>query len=199
MNSTNTSTPTVSRAKVDSLFLNGLEKFSKPGIVLDLGCGNGTNVIYAAEHGWKAHGCDIDENAIVEAQRCYSEKLLLNVDVCTIPIQQYVKHSALRYDLVTCIDALSFISPEEIPEVLRLIGERLNPGGIVVLRVFTRLECIVKQGADSTFFDEGELRQNFSGFNIIMDRTRFLEDPGHEGYPKPHQHHVEEFIAQKPF
>ena len=40
-----------------------------PGRALDLGCGTGTNVIYLAQHGWKAVGVDFSPTAIQRARK----------------------------------------------------------------------------------------------------------------------------------
>lgn len=40
-----------------------------PGHALDIGCGSGTNVIYLAQHGWRATGIDFSPTAIDQARR----------------------------------------------------------------------------------------------------------------------------------
>jgi SAM-dependent methyltransferase len=41
----------------------------QPSKYLDLGCGTGTNCIYAAEHGWEATGVDFTPRAVAMARR----------------------------------------------------------------------------------------------------------------------------------
>jgi cyclopropane fatty-acyl-phospholipid synthase-like methyltransferase len=48
--------------------IEGKDKL-QPGKYLDLGCGTGTNCIYAAQHGWDATGIDFTPRAVAMAQR----------------------------------------------------------------------------------------------------------------------------------
>lgn len=191
------STPFRSRGKVNPIFQGIVDRINKPGRVLDLGCNTGTDIIYATQQGWTAEGCDIDAEAIAEANRFISDHCLSHVWARAISIQDFLKVASLGYDLVTAIDTLHHIPPQEMSDVLKSIGEIVSPGGIVLLRVFTILECIVTQRPDRTFFDQCDLESAFSTFKILRDRWTVFNDPGHVGRPKFHQHHVEVFIAQK--
>jgi SAM-dependent methyltransferase len=48
--------------------IEGKDKL-QPGKYLDLGCGTGTNCIYATKHGWDATGVDYTPRAVAMAQR----------------------------------------------------------------------------------------------------------------------------------
>ena len=61
----------------------------KPGAALDLGCGNGRNSIYLAQHGWRTTGIDIVGKAIGTARRRAAsagvEVRLLEGDITRLP------------------------------------------------------------------------------------------------------------------
>lgn len=46
----------------------------RPGSALDLGCGEGGDAIWLAEHGWRALGVDISEAAVERARRAAKER-----------------------------------------------------------------------------------------------------------------------------
>lgn len=191
------STPFRSRDDVSSLFLVVLARFKRSGRLLDLGCNTGTDMIHAAQHGWIAEGCDFDPKVIAEANQRFRADCISNVSAYCLSVQDYLKQTPYTYDLVSSIDVLSFIPPKDMPEVLRRIGEVVKPGGMVLLRVFTPLETVVTPGPGRTHFQVGQLAKAFPNFEVIEDRQEVVQDPGHVSRPKPHEHHIEVFIAKK--
>lgn len=57
-----------------------------PGHALDVGCGTGTNVIYLAEHGWRATGVDFSPAAIDKAR----------ADARTVPNAHFIEGDATK-------------------------------------------------------------------------------------------------------
>ncbi|GGH38124.1 bifunctional NAD(P)/FAD-dependent oxidoreductase/class I SAM-dependent methyltransferase [Microbacterium album] len=102
-----------------------------PGRSLDLGCGEGADVIWLAQRGWDATGIDISPTAIRRATAAAQDAGLdgtrarfLTADLAELP--------ADSYDLVTA----SFLhSPVELPraEILRRAAERVAPGGHLLI------------------------------------------------------------------
>ena len=166
--------------------------------MLDLGCNVGTDIIYAAKHGWVADGCDIDSDAIHRANQLFRLNHVTNIAAYHMRIQDCLEETTYEYDFVTCIDVLSFIPPDQITSVLRGIGRVTKPGGTIVLRVFTTREGVVTKRPDRTFFRRGRLAYAFASWKVIRDEFGVNQDPGHVGRPTPHQHHVEVFVAKKP-
>ena len=197
MNDVKPSTPFRSRNSVNPLFQYALKAFRKPGRLLDLGCNTGTDIIHAAKYGWIAEGCDIDTAAIAFAKQSFAEQNLTNVAVHPVSIQDFLKQTTSAFDMVAAIDVLSFIPPNDMLYIYKRIGEIVKPGGLVVLRVFTTLECIVTRRPDRTFFDQCDLECGFPKFSILLDQWEVFNDRGHVGRPEFHQHHVEVFIARK--
>lgn len=102
-----------------------------PGRALDLGCGEGADVVWLARHGWDATGIDISPTAIrraTEAARAAGVDAgrirFVAADLATLPEG--------TYDLVTA----SFLhSPVELPReaILRRAAERVAPGGHLLI------------------------------------------------------------------
>lgn len=191
------STPFRSRADVSPLFRSVFQRFEAPGRLLDLGCNTGRELSYAAQHGWIAEGCDTDAQAIVEARQRFVEERTTNVSAYILSIQECLQQTPYRYTLVSSIDVLSFLSPQDVRAVLHGIDTVLKPGGIVLLRVFTTLEPVVTKRPDRTFFEAGHIAQAFPAYGVLENYRGRFADPGHVGRPEPHEHHVEVFVAQK--
>ncbi|QIK63718.1 NAD(P)/FAD-dependent oxidoreductase [Leucobacter viscericola] len=109
----------------------------QPGRSLDLGCGEGGDVLWLAERGWQARGIDLSKTAIARA-RTHAEERGLVQDRATfdaVDLADWVgedTESAEQYDLITA----SFLqSPVELPrtEILRAAASRLAPGGRLVI------------------------------------------------------------------
>lgn len=104
----------------------------EPGRALDLGCGEGADAIWLAQHGWRATGIDISPTAVrraTEAARAagVSEDRVrfLAADLSTLDEED-------SYDLVTS----SFLhSPVDLPrtEILRQASARVAPGGHLLI------------------------------------------------------------------
>lgn len=102
-----------------------------PGRALDLGCGEGADVIWLSQHGWDATGVDISPTAIRRAAAAAEEADLgagrarfLAADLAAVP--------AGAYDLVTA----SFLhSPVDLPrgDILRQAAARVAAGGHLLI------------------------------------------------------------------
>ncbi len=99
-----------------------------PGRALDLGCGEGGDVIWLAQRGWEATGVDISETATRRAAAAARQDGLPEdrVHFVAADLATWVPTDA--YDLVTA----SFLqSPVHLPreEILRRAAAHVTPGG----------------------------------------------------------------------
>lgn len=108
-----------------------------PGRSLDLGCGEGGDVLWLAEQGWQATGIDLSQTAVTRGR---AEALSRGVEATFIAadLRDWIENpraidgSEAPFDLVTA----SFLqSPAHLPrpEVLRAAAARVAPGGRLVL------------------------------------------------------------------
>ena len=100
----------------------------KPGVALDLGCGEGGDVIWLAQQGWRAIGIDISTTAITRA-RAAAQSIGLGEGQAEFLVED-LAHLDVRgpFDLVT---ASFFQSPVELPRnvVLRRAADLVRDGG----------------------------------------------------------------------
>lgn len=109
-----------------------------PGRSLDLGCGEGGDVIWLAQQGWQATGIDLSRTAIGRARARAEEQGLSAAEFIAADLALWVEaggeidRSASPFDLITA----SFLqSPVDLPRerILRAALSRLAPGGRLVL------------------------------------------------------------------
>ena len=109
-----------------------------PGRALDLGCGEGGDVLWLAQQGWQATGIDLSETAIGRARARAEELGLSATEFIAADLALWVEsvegvdRSATPFDLITA----SFLqSPVELPRqrIVRAALSRLAPGGRLVL------------------------------------------------------------------
>jgi SAM-dependent methyltransferase len=97
--------------------------------LLDAGCGTGGLILYLQRQGiqsiW-ALDASADAAAITEAQT--------GVPVILAPLQEVSLHfPAAAFDVVCCMDVMTYLQDAEIVEVLEQFAKLLKPGGIIVL------------------------------------------------------------------
>lgn len=110
----------------------------KPGRSLDLGCGEGGDVLWLAEHGWSAAGIDLSPTAVARGAAAASARGLDSARFIAADLGEWawrgteVDGSGEPFDLITA----SFMqSPVELPRelILRAALTRLAPGGRLVI------------------------------------------------------------------
>lgn len=96
-----------------------------PGRALDLGCGEGGDALWLAEHGWRVTAVDISQTAL---DRAAAEAARRGLDVAWRQADLAAELPAGRYDLVS---AQFLQSPVELPrdQVLRRAAAQVAPGG----------------------------------------------------------------------
>lgn len=103
------------------------------GSALDLGCGEGADVIWLAKHGWRATGIDISSTAIARATEA-ARAAGLSTDQAKFLAADLsaLTPDAQQYDLVSA----SFLhSPVELSrtEVLRRASDMVAPNGYLLI------------------------------------------------------------------
>lgn len=114
-----------------------------PGRSLDLGCGEGGDVLWLAERGWNATGIDLSEHAVARARAAARERGLDTARFIAADLGEWADDPARidglddapdreGFDLVT---ASFFQSPVELPRerILRAAARGVAPGGRVVV------------------------------------------------------------------
>ncbi|WES64563.1 class I SAM-dependent methyltransferase [Microbacter sp. GSS18] len=100
----------------------------EPGRALDLGCGEGGDAVWLAEHGWRTTAVDISPTAIERAQAAASELGFTEEQLQFEAADLSSWTDETEYDLVTA----SFLhSPVALSrtDILRAVAQRVVPGG----------------------------------------------------------------------
>ncbi|MGC8463720.1 MAG: SAM-dependent methyltransferase [Acidimicrobiales bacterium] len=104
----------------------------RPGRALDLGCGEGGDVVWLAEQGWQVTGVDISATAVARGQSLAAERGIGD-DRITWQVEDLAAWEPTdRYDLVT---SCFLHSPVDFPRtaVLRRAAAAVAPGGHLLI------------------------------------------------------------------
>ncbi|GAB1640542.1 class I SAM-dependent methyltransferase [Krasilnikovia sp. MM14-A1259] len=114
-----------------------------PGTALDVGCGEGGDVIWLARHGWTVTGADFSAIGLARAARHAEQAGVADrVDWWQVDARTFAA-GGRSYDLVTC----HFLHPPDgaMAQVTRRLAGAVAPGGHLLVvghapsEVFTRL------------------------------------------------------------
>jgi len=114
-----------------------------PGTALDVGCGEGGDVIWLARRGWRVTGADFSANGLARAARHADEAGVADrTDWWQVDARTFAAEGR-SYDLVTT----HFLHPPDggMVEVTRRLAEAVAPGGYLLVvghapsEVFTHL------------------------------------------------------------
>lgn len=102
-----------------------------PGRALDLGCGEGADALWLAEHGWDVVAVDVSATALQRAAEAALERNLLS----RIDFQRHDLNQTFPHGTFDLISAQYFHSPAHLDReaVLRRAAERVNPGGVLLI------------------------------------------------------------------
>ena len=148
---------------------------------LDYGAGTGRNSIYLADLGIDVLA--IDQNIEELEKLAINNKMIhpVKADLRDLKIQD-------KFDLVVATNVLQFFDDNTATCCLKDMTNCLNSGGVLCLtyildkKIFLPLDF------------EGILT---SKFNVINSETKIIQDPGHPGFPEPHQHKIFYFLGVK--
>lgn len=126
------------RTKLDQRWSVIAGKFSGPGSMLDVGCGEGYALSYFREMGWDVRGLDFSR-AGIESKNPHCAEFLVDGDVSSL-LEDEQKAGA-RYDVIWLQNVLEHVlDPVALMTFLRSL---VKPGGALVVTVpndFSRLQ-----------------------------------------------------------
>lgn len=132
----------------------------KPGDrLLDVGCGWGGMVRYAARRGVTATGVTLSEHQAAWAQRAIDRENLS--DLAEVRYGDYRDITETGFDAVSSIGLLEHIGVRNYPSYFRFLQSRLRPGGLLLNHCITRpdnrSEPSTRGFIDRYVFPDGEL------------------------------------------
>ena len=156
---------------VHSEVLEAMESLS-PGKALDLGCGQGRNALFLAQHGFEVTAVDQNELALEILQSIVEqEDLEMTVGLYDINSAN-LKQS---YDLIVSTVVLMFLQADRIPAIIRNMQDQTNPGGYNLIVCAMDTEDYPCQVPFSFTFKEGELADCYKDWELV----KYNENPGH--------------------
>ena len=156
---------------VHSEVLEAMESLS-PGKALDLGCGQGRNALFLAQHGFEVTAVDQNELALEILQSIVEqEDLEMTVGLYDINSAN-LKQS---YDLIVSTVVLMFLQADRISAIIRNMQDQTNPGGYNLIVCAMDTEDYPCQVPFSFTFKEGELADYYKDWELI----KYNENPGH--------------------
>lgn len=169
--------------------------FDKDWNILEVGCGEGQNVLYLAKQGYtEVDAFDISENGINKLlKKCELQSVSLNAYVDDLTKCRLQK----KYDLVISFGTLHFVEKEGWKRFLTQAKEKTNIGGIHIMQIFTDA---VPASPDIAPFAIGlakdeELKDIYQDWEILQFKSYVFEDE-HPNVPK-HLHASNKVVARR--
>lgn len=144
----------------------------KPCKALDLGCGQGRNSLFLAQHGFDVTAVDQNELSLEILQSIVEQEDL------EMPVGLYDINSASigqTYDFIVSTVVLMFLQANRIPAIIQNMQEQTSIGGynLIVCAMDTEdYPCSVNFPFT---FKEGELANYYNDWELI----KYNENPGH--------------------
>lgn len=162
--------------------------------LLDLGCGEGRNAVYFAQHGFDVVGLDVSLPGLKKTERYAKEA---GVQVKTI--QANITSCTLvdTYDVIFSTGVLQYLPPEVREQRFQNYKDSTSPNGINVLSVFVKKRFIPRApDAEETSYPykSGELLGYYWDWEILYSIEEIF-DCMSSGVP--HRHAVNRIIAKK--
>jgi SAM-dependent methyltransferase len=154
----------------------------RPGDAIDLGMGEGRNVIYLAQQGWRVTGVDLSDVGVAQANKRAAE---LGVKLTTaIDDLDHYDFGRARWDLITLFYMHAWYHGGKPPAAPRL-RDALKPGGLLVIEGFA--------GDDKSMFQTNELLQDFSDLKIL----HYEDVMGEADWAPGQKSHIIRLIAER--
>ena len=97
--------------------------------ILDIGCGNGSFVLFLTESGYiNSSGIDISEEQIE-----YGRSIGISSIKCA-DLHDFLKEKTATYDCIIARDVMEHLTRQEIFDTLLMINNALHPGGFFIMQ-----------------------------------------------------------------
>ena len=137
---------------------------NKNATALDVGCGEGQDLLFLARQDYDATGLDFTETGIAKA-RALVENNGQRAELVLADILNW--HNDERFDLVLAVNCLQFLGAHA-PRALNRVKELVKPGGVIGLSMFARDDAATAP-VDGTIYrwTLDELQSNFIGWQPL--------------------------------
>lgn len=164
------------------------------GKLIDLGCGEGQDIIHFAKHGFDVVGLDISEPGLRKA-RSWAEQEGLKINTVQASLNDYDLHE--MFDVVYSSGTLTYIAPQLREEKFTNYKTQTNVGGLNVFNVFVEkpfIETAPDWGTDEHHYRSGDLLSLYWDWELLAFEE-IIFDCDSSGVP--HKHAMDVMIARK--
>ncbi|MDD3998837.1 MAG: methyltransferase domain-containing protein [Candidatus Shapirobacteria bacterium] len=165
--------------------------------IIDLGCGQGNDSLFLVKNGFLVTAIDSSSVAINQMKVKKDELKLNNLELICDDITNFNIEKD-KYQVIICRNVLNFLDKNKALEILNDFKDNIQKDSYIIIEVFTKNDpSFISNNKFVSYFDEQELLNLFSDYEIIYYLENIILDPGHFGFSSPHKHGVARIIAQK--
>lgn len=169
--------------------------FDKQSNILEVGCGEGQNILYLAKQGYSnIDAFDLSEHGIAKVKRrCEIDNVNLNAFVADLTTYEFDK----KYDLIMSFGTLHFVSKTDWKQFINKAKENTNVGGVHIMQIFTDTIPITEDLAPFAIglSKDEEIKELYTDWEILQFKSYVFEDE-HPNMPK-HLHASNKIVARK--
>lgn len=172
------------------LFVEALGLTQRPGVGVDLGCGDGTETLALLAAGWTVVAVDAAPEGVERLSAAVPEAAAGRLTTLVAPFRQLELPEA---DFVYAGLSLPFCDPGDFGEAWRRITAAVRPGGVLAVHLFGPRDTWANT-PDMTFHTREDVNALLGGFEI-----RRLDEQDEEGQAVsgPKHWHVFHVIATR--
>lgn len=136
---------------------------TEPTNAVDLGCGQGNDVLFLIKNGWNVLGIDRENvEDRIRTRLNNNEQLLFKFE-----LQDFEELKSFKANLIVANFSLSFCNNKKFKNIWKTIEESLQSGGYFVGNLLGNKDSWMKTKSDMTFFTKEEVEKLFKCFQII--------------------------------
>lgn len=166
---------------MNELIKKYLPKAQEGQVILDLGCGDGSDAAYASSLGYKVDAKDRVYNVA-------ESNVKDNIHYDTVNIRDM--KLAIQYNYIFVMNVLMFLSKREAVDLLQRLKTALKPKGTMIISVFSNADPSFNQ--EMGYFTLEELKTVLSGFTFLHAQEKAILDE-HGG--RRHVHALTEVVV----
>lgn len=167
---------------------------TRPLKVLDIGCGEGKDMLFLARCGYLTTGFDIAASGIAKAKN-FAAKAGLNAEFFRADMLSYAPTE--EFDILFASGVLHYLPPQKRRSIIETYQSKMPRGSLCALNVFVDKPFIKMppdEEIDGAYWQSGELFTLFSDWKFHRCE-QVIFDCNSGGVP--HQHCMDILIAQK--
>lgn len=163
--------------------------------ILDVGCGEGQNVLYLAKRGFNnIDAFDVSQAGIAKLKKlCLLHNADINAFVCDLAAFEFEK----KYDMIMSFATLCFVEKDVWKHFIQNAKNNTNADGIHIMHIFTDTVPAsddIKPFAVGLAHD-GEIKELYDDWEILHFQSYVFEDE-HPSVPR-HLHSVNKIVAKR--